>query len=199
MNASVVAIGDSMEDVLIAAGEVGNGRVVVVTHSAYADNFVYANTTDLSIRTLQKNIKTWATKGAFSNSSNVMDAYTYLKTTNATLRSLVKILFYTESTMDWTETNKTKILNFVKNGGGLFVSVTPWGWSQLKKSKNYNLMLTYKTVLETGITFNDAAIWGADNFYFNKTTYLSHLGIQVDIALSPESTAFDYSKTVEIL
>ncbi len=79
------------------------------------------------------------------------------------------------------------ILNFVKNGGGLFVASTPWGWASIKKSKNFNLMLTYKTLLEAGIAFTGNYIYGSNTFYFNKMTYLSHLGIQVDTTLALEN------------
>jgi hypothetical protein len=94
---------------------------------------------------------------------------------------MVKILLSTEPVRDWTTENITNVLNFVRNGGGLFVSATPWGWAQIKKSNNFNLMLTYRTLLEAGIAFNGNYIWGSTVFQFNKATYLSHLGIQVDI------------------
>ena len=45
-------------------------------------------------------------------------------------------------------------------------------------------MLTYKTLLEAGIALTDIYIYNSKTFYFNKKeTYLSHLGIQVDIML----------------
>ena len=60
-------------------------------------------------------------------------------------------------------------------------------------------MLTYRTLLEAGIAFTGNYIWNSNTFYFNKVTYLSHLGIQVDITLAPENTSFDYSNTVKVL
>lgn len=60
-------------------------------------------------------------------------------------------------------------------------------------------MLTYRTLLETGIALTENIIWGSNTFNLNKETYESHLGIQVDIALSPESTSFNYSNTVKII
>ena len=144
MNASVVAIGDTINDVLITAGEVGNGRVLTMTHTAYADNFTSGTNSDPSIRVLQANIKSWLVRGSFYNSSNIMEASTYLKTTDTTTLSLVKIIFCTEPVRTWTDQNITSILNFVRNGGGLFVSSTPWGWASIKNSNNFNLMLTYR-------------------------------------------------------
>jgi hypothetical protein len=52
----------------------------------------------------------------------------------------------------------------VKKGGGLFVASTPWGWASLKKSRNFNLMLTYKTLLEAGIAFTDIYIYNSNKF-----------------------------------
>jgi hypothetical protein len=100
---------------------------------------------------------------------------------------MVKILHSTEPVVDWTSRNITSVLSFVRNGGGLFVSATPWGWASIKQSNNFNLMLTYRTLLEAGIAFNGNYIWGSSVFYFNKVTHLSHLGIQVDITLAPEN------------
>jgi hypothetical protein len=147
MNASVVAIGDTINDVLIAAGEVGNGRVVVMTHTDYAINFTNGTNSNPSIQGLQANVKGWLTRGSSYTTLNIMEASTYLKTTDTTALSLVKILFFTEPVREWTDQNMASILNFVRNGGGLFVASTPWGWASIKKSKNFNLMLTYKTLL----------------------------------------------------
>jgi hypothetical protein len=199
MNASVVAVGDTINDVLISAGEVGNGRVVVMTHTSYADNFTAGTNSDASIRTLHANIKGWLMRGAFYNSSFIMEASAYLRSTNATALSMVKILFSTESVRDWTTENITSVLNFVRNGGGLVVSSTPWGWAQIKGSNNFNLMLTYRTLLEAGIAFNGDYIWDSRVFYFNKVAHLSHLGIQVDITLAPENLSFNYSNTVKVM
>jgi hypothetical protein len=78
MDASVVAIGDTINDVLIAAGEVGNGRVVVMTHTGYADNFTNDQNSDLSFRKLHANIKNWLVKESSYNPSNIMEASMYL-------------------------------------------------------------------------------------------------------------------------
>ena len=164
-----------------------------MTHTSYADNFTAGTNTDSSIRVLQANIKDWIVRGSNYNSSNIMEAVAYLKSTNATLVKATKILFFTEGVDEWTEDN------FVKKGGGLFVASTPWGWSQKKKSNNFNLMLTYKTIFEAGIALTSNVIWDSATFYFNKVTYLSHLGIAVDIALSPENTSFNYTNTVKVI
>jgi hypothetical protein len=174
------------------------GRVVAITHTGYGENFTGTNS-DRSIKVLQANAKSWLVRGSSYNSSNIMDASTYLTTTNTTALSRVKILFFSEPVKEWTNENMNSILNFVRNGGGLFVSATPWGWAQIKRSNNFNLMLTYKTLLEAGIAFSGNYIWNSNTFYFNKTTHLSHLGIQVDISLAPENISLSYSDTVSVL
>jgi hypothetical protein len=76
----------------------------------------------------------------------------------------VKILFFTEPKGEWTDYDRGKILSFVIKGGGLFVASTPWAWASLKKSKDFNLMLTYKTLLEAGIALTDIYIYNSDKF-----------------------------------
>ncbi len=199
MNASVIVVGDSINDVLISAGEVGNGRVVVTTHGGYGENFTAGRNSDSSIRTLHANIKGWLIRGSVYNSSNIMDIEAYLNSKNATAKKMVKILHSTEPIRDWTGPQINSVLSFVRNGGGLFVSTTPWGWASIKESSDFNLMLTYKTMLEAGIAFNEDYIYDSTVFYFNKLTHLSHLGIQVDITLAPENSSFNYTNSVKVM
>ncbi len=142
MNAAVVAIGDTINDVLIAAGEVGKGRVVVMTHTDYAINFTIGTNSNPSILGLQANVKGWLTRGSSYSTLNIMEASTYLKTTDTTALSLVKILFFTEPVREWTDQNMASILNFVRNGGGLFVASTPWSWLITNKPRKFDYMLT---------------------------------------------------------
>jgi hypothetical protein len=112
---------------------------------------------------------------------------------------MVRILHSTEPIRDWTSTQINSVLSFVRNGGGLFVSTTPWGWASIKGSNDFNLMLTYKTMLVAGIAYNDDYIWDSSVFNFNKLTHLSHLGIQVDITLAPENSSFNYTNSVKVM
>lgn len=59
----------------------------------------------------------------------------------------VLAIYFSEEQTTWTEKDVKKVLSFVKNGGGLFLATTPWGWAQIKGSNDFNLMLTYKTLL----------------------------------------------------
>jgi uncharacterized repeat protein (TIGR02543 family) len=49
--------------------------------------------------------------------------------------------------------------------------------------------------------FTGNAIFGSDSFNFNalKVTDASHFGIQVDVAISPEKTGYNYDDTVKVL
>ena len=92
-----------------------------------------------------------------------------------------------------------KILNFVKNGGGLFVAITPWGWAQLKGSNEFSIMLSYNTLIEAGLFFNENYIYGSSLFYTNKTDlYLSHLGALMPLALNPENSAVNYKNVLSV-
>jgi hypothetical protein len=150
---------------------------------------------------LHANIKNFLVKGTYDKSKVIMDAQTYVSTTNSKKLNAVKILFTTEPLEVWTAKDQKKIETFVKNGGGLFVASCPWGWAQLKDSSDFHLMLAYKTLLAAGIAFTGNAIFGSDTFNFNalKVTDASHFGIQVDVAISPEKTGYNYDDTVKVL
>ncbi len=79
------------------------------------------------------------------------------------------------------------------------MGITPWGWAQSEPSPDFSLFLTSKVLSEVGIALTNNMIWGSSTFNTNKTTYLSHLAIQVDIALSPQNTAFDYSTAINVI
>jgi hypothetical protein len=49
-------------------------------------------------------------------------------------------------------------LNFVKNGGGLVVAITGWGWIQMKGTTDLSLMLTYNTLLAANILYTDGVM-----------------------------------------
>jgi hypothetical protein len=76
------------------------------------------------------------------------------------------------------------------------MAICPWGWSQIKKTKDFTQMLTYKTYSEAGIALTQGVIYNSDTFYFNHNDLSnSHTGIQIGIALSPEDPKIDYSLT----
>lgn len=147
-NATVIAIGDESSDILIAAASFGKGRIVIITHDAYLENFTSENS-DSNVKKLHQNIKKWITKNKFTSNSNFSEAFAFVKsTTNQKYLAL-----YTNELSDanTTEADKNKILNFVKNGGGLVMAICPWGWVQIKQTNDFNKMLTYKTFLTAGI------------------------------------------------
>lgn len=198
LNSAVVAVGDTVNDVFMAAAELGSGRIVVWTHSVYLDKFSTNNNSDPNVKALQGNARNWATRGATSANSECIDASKFLNYTD-TAAALVKCLYSSEPRTLYSEAQKDKILNFVQNGGALLLAVTPWGWVQLKGTNDWNLMLTYKTLLAAGISWTENLIWGSSIFYFNKTTYLSHLGIQTNIVMSPKNSAsFNYSISISV-
>lgn len=151
----------------------------------------------MDVKALQANARNWATRGATSANSECVEASKFLNYT-VTASASVKCLYSSEPRTLYSEAQKDKILNFVQNGGALLLGVTPWGWAQLKGTNDWTLMLTYKTLLAVGISWTNNVIWGGNIFYFNKTTYLSHLGIQTNIAISPENTAFNYSLSTSV-
>lgn len=89
----MIVLGDTASDILIAASELGNGRVVVMTHSGYLTNFNSTNS-DPNVQTLQTNIKKWVSKGAFTSNSELITAESYVKYTGS---NQYKILYTTEN------------------------------------------------------------------------------------------------------
>ena len=166
-----------------------------MTHSSYLTNFNSTNS-DPNVQTLQTNIKNWVSKGTFTSNSELITAESYVKYTGT---NQYKILYTAENRNVFTEAEKDKVLNFVKNGGALVVSATPWGWTQLKGSNDFSLMLTYKTMIEAGIAYTEDIIWGSSTFkVLNPNTYLSHVGNQLENVLAPLSLTVDYTKTISI-
>lgn len=166
-----------------------------MTHTSYLTNFNSTNP-DANVQTLQTNIKNWVSKGTFSSNSELITAQSYVKYTGT---NTYKILHTTENGNYFTEAEKDKVLDFVRNGGALVVSATPWGWAQGKGSNDFSLMLTYKTMIEAGIAYTEDVIWGSSTFkVVNPNTPLSHVGNQLGFALAPLSSTVDYSKTISI-
>ena len=81
-----------------------------------------------------------------------MDSSSFIN--NQVNTTKVKLVYLTEGYGFNTLDNKIKILNFVKNGGGLAVGITPWGWAQIKRSNDFSLLLCYNTLIEAGLFFN---------------------------------------------
>lgn len=164
-NATVIAVGDQSNDILIAAATLGKGRIVVITHDAYLENFTSENS-DPNVKKLHQNIKKWITQDKFTSNSNLSEAFAFVKS-----KSNQKYLaLYTNelSDVNVTENDKNKILNFVKNGGGLVMAICPWGWVQIKQTNDFNKMLTYKTFLTAGIMLTEDVNDGSDTFDLTK-------------------------------
>lgn len=99
-----------------------------------------------------------------------------------------------------TEADKDKILNFVKNGGGLVLGICPWGWAQIKKTNDFSKMLTYKTLLQSEMALTLDGIWGNFDFDLTKSNLeLSHFGFHVGNILFPQKENFDYSTSHSLM
>lgn len=95
LDSAVITIGDKVNDILIAAGKLGTGRVLMITHNSYMDNFAAGTNSDSNIKTLHQNIKMWITKNNYAQASDLMEAETYIKTTTASELKKVKAVYYT--------------------------------------------------------------------------------------------------------
>ncbi len=166
-----------------------------MTHSGYLDNFTSTNS-DANVKKLQNNIKKWVTKSTTPTNSMFTDTDSYIKLTTT---STFKALYTTEYRGIYTATDKSKILNFVKNGGGLIVSATPWGWMQLKGTSDLTLMLTYNTLLAANLLYTGDIIWGSSTFTaVNANTQLSNVYTQLLNALKAKSSTVNYQLTKNV-
>lgn len=77
-NSLPIVVGDQGDDILVAAAQLGTGRIVVMTHSGYLTNFTSTNT-DASVKKLQDNIKSWVTKGKFTSNTQMIHTDEYIK------------------------------------------------------------------------------------------------------------------------
>lgn len=72
-DASVIVSGDGLDEITIAAAELGKGRVVLITHFDYLFNFTQKNT-DTRMAQLHVNLKNWVTKNKYTSNDNLAAA-----------------------------------------------------------------------------------------------------------------------------
>lgn len=154
----IVVFGDSAEpvltaaceeEVLIAAADIGRGRLVVASHSGFVANFSANNgpneehdKDDNELDKLQKNIKKWLSRGSHHHKDPIANASDI---SEGDLQSY-RIVY-------WSGGNAgvpvERMLDFVRGGGGLFHAVTPWGWLMGNTQKSIS-DIPYWDVLMTG-------------------------------------------------
>ena len=141
-------------DVLIAAAELGKGRVVVFSHDNYFNQF---NTKDdPKYEKLNGNIQSWLCCG---KDGNVTVASLENKSSVPETSGLTILL--------WRGADKKSdqfyedLLTFVRNGGGLLLAMTPWGYLQIKGGTLTDMPM-YNILREIGICYTSGYFGGSN-------------------------------------
>lgn len=144
--------------VLIGAGQLGRGRVVVFSHDWYTWLFINYPTTDAK---LVQNVKSWLTYGFYKDDSEIqhLDNYDNFDDIPDTCKILVWVGMQEKSGIFY---EKMKI--WLRNGGGMVCGATPWGYLQLYP-KSTLARLPLKNVLDMiDIQYTDLCMSGEGPF-----------------------------------
>lgn len=125
-------------DVVMAAAEMGQGRVVIFSHDGYTNAFF--ENADEEMKQLNKNIAAWVLKPEKKDcSSNIrkikIDQYNDLDFLKEIEKNSILVWSLPSASQIGDETFLTGITNFVHNGGAMVLGVCPWGWLQLNPGK----------------------------------------------------------------
>lgn len=154
-SAEPVLSATSEEEVLIAAADIGRGRLVIAAHSGFAANFSakkgppgQQGKDAHELDKLQDNIKKWLSRGKYHHKDPIANA------SNISERDLqsYRIVFWTSGNAG-VPTNT--MLDFVRGGGGLFHAVTPWGWLMGNTQKTLPDMPYWDVLIAGGLCYLD--------------------------------------------
>ena len=113
--AAIVSSETHESEILIAAAELGRGRIFIAAHSEYAKAF---KVNDQKYAKLFSNIRRWLTKGR-DNANDVVNA-------RSSTLSLEKGKIAVQEGGDISAERAAEILKFVENGGSYFYGTSPW-------------------------------------------------------------------------
>ncbi|CAN5441938.1 hypothetical protein BH11ARM2_BH11ARM2_25580 [soil metagenome] len=148
--AFVLGRSNGIDRAVMAAGRLGNGRVVAIAHDGYLN-------LDPKTTTLLTNAVRWAGGGGFPDVGVFSDGAQKLVPTlglravrlhNADTGGQVMLLT--------DHADPAKVVDWVRRGGGVVVFCCPWGWAQLNPGKSLARDLSLNRILEpAGLVFAD--------------------------------------------
>jgi len=149
-HAEPILTGNFEVDVLLAAAEFGQGRIVVIAQNDYASMILENDqSTVKALSKFHTNLKQWLTRGTYEALDSIVNAKD--KVSKEKLMSSKVVIFDGNvgaiSLRDLTE--------YVRNGGALFYCLTPIRWLQSNKGKTLFDLPYMNLLTEVGISFTD--------------------------------------------
>jgi len=149
-HAEPILTGVNDVDVLVAAAEFGQGRIVVIAQNDNAS--IILESDQSTVKALSKfhaNIKQWLTRGTYEEQDSIISAKD--KVSKEKLMSSKIVIF----DGDIGEISLRDITEYVRSGGALFYCFTPIGWLQSNKGKTLFDAPYMNLLAEVGICFTD--------------------------------------------
>ena len=132
--------GSDPQNVFIASGILGAGRVLIITHTDY-----YKKRDQGPVRKLMQNVFQWVSNGQYEGHDDILE----LTDTNDFTDK--KIAVWTGAYLDANESKK--VMEFVKEGGGLIHTAAAWGWLKLNQNKRLKDLPLTDLIIEAGLFF----------------------------------------------
>ncbi|KAK6176555.1 hypothetical protein SNE40_014817 [Patella caerulea] len=145
-----ILLNPQQKSVWVAAGELGEGRIVVISHAHYIRKLKSNNSNKHEdIAKYHENIKLWLTKFATVDNSEIK---LLTSLTVETLSSARIIIVAGNNNPDIPD---EMIYQFVESGGALLHSICPWGWLQVHPELTLQDVPLYSILEEVGILYTD--------------------------------------------
>ena len=149
-NSEAVLTGKTEEDILIGAAELGKGRIMAFSHTGYGKSMRKQEDNQTN-STLYKNVRNWLTRKQQNTGYKILcvDNMAALKTLDDCKKYDILL-----SVGSRESTSESLVEEYIRDGGAFVMSVTPWGWLQVKRGKQLAQMPYYKILLKAGLGFS---------------------------------------------
>ena len=148
-NAAAIVTGKHEEDVVLAAGQLGKGRICAFAHGGYGKQLCDQNG-NFPNSILYRNVRNWVAGKELSDNFRVLKLD---ESKPQKVQELQKYDFLLS--LGAKETTPTHVLEeYLKAGGGLVYATTPWGWMQVNQGKKAYEVPYGKILVDVGIVFS---------------------------------------------
>lgn len=123
-------------DVFLAASTHGNGRLIASGHDVYYNYFEEKSGLP---KIFTDGVKKWLSSGNEISNNQILDMSKFEETESLKDYKIIKWKFDT----DIKSEDEVRLLEFIKNGGGLFCGVTPWGYLSMDNENRLDNLSMY--------------------------------------------------------
>ena len=145
-----ILTGQNEDDVIMAACELGKGRIVVFAHSGYGNQLSDLNGS-FENSALYRNVRNWLTRKELSNKANILNLDSCQNVKNAKELETYDLLM---STGIKESVTCQMVEEYIKKGGAFVHAATPWGYMQFNPGKKPYEMAYMNILLEVGISYS---------------------------------------------